>query len=309
VCGTDMLSEKPWLWQPETVTGTALGRALYRLPPALRERFPRVARDAVRRRLGPFAPWEAGFSPVSPHPAAGERAGPPDFVGIGAQKAGTTWWYGLITAHPDVFHPPSLHKERHFFARFATQSFGPEQVQQYHGWFPRPEGKRTGEWTPDYLTQPWVAALLEQAAPDARLLVILRDPVERLVSGLAHDPMLPASHTGSVMSDAVGRGLYASALRRWSKPREAGRLLVLQYERCVAEPAAELSRTYRFLGIDDTYRPAALAGAHTPTTRARPVLDDDARRRLVRLYADDVAELCAMVPELDIGLWPNFASR
>ena len=52
--------------------------------------------------------------------APGETNGPPGFVGIGVQKAGTSWWYRLVVDHPQVSHRPSIHKERHFFARFGT---------------------------------------------------------------------------------------------------------------------------------------------------------------------------------------------
>jgi hypothetical protein len=286
---------------------TALGKALFAAPGGLRRMLPRPVRDAVRRRLGPHAPWEAGFGSAPPPPAPGEVTGAPDFVGIGVQKAGTTWWFGLLTAHPEVAQRAGVHKERHFFAPYATASFGPAQVRAYHDWFPRPPGQRAGEWTPDYVHQPWVAPLLARAAPEARLLVMVRDPVERFLSGLAHSQVVPASHLGVVVSEAVERGFYAAALQRWSAPLEAGRLLVLQYERCVADPAAELARTYRFLGLDDGFVPPGLRRPSSPTLQEKVALDDDARTRLVDLYAPDVAALSALVPELDTALWPNFA--
>jgi hypothetical protein len=298
------------VWHPESVASRkALGRALYRVPGALRDRLPRAARDAVRHRIGPFAPWESGFTHAPPPTADGERTGPPDFVGIGAQKAGTTWWFGSIVAHPGVFHRTSIHKERHFFARFATEPFGPAQVGAYHAWFPRPAGTITGEWTPDYLCQPWVAPLLRRAAPDARLLVMVRDPIERLVSGLAHGRRLPGSHGGAAVVEAVDRGFYAASLHPWAASLESGQLLVLQYEQCVADPVAQLARTYRFLGLDDSFRPPDLGRPENPTRRPKATIDADARRRLVDVYRADVAELARLVPELDLGLWPDFEPR
>lgn len=295
------------LWQPDDVAlRTALGKALFRAPDRLRKALPRVVRDGVRRRVGPFAPWEAGFAHVAPAPLPGEETGPPDFVGIGVQKAGTTWWFELLVAHPDVAHRAATHKERHYFAPYATRPFGTEQVRGYHQWFPRPDGKKTGEWTPDYLYQPWVAPLLEQAAPEARLLVIVRDPVERFVSGLTHSGLVPGSHLGTVVAESVGRGFYTAALRQWAPAFDAGRVLVLQYERCVADPAGELARTYRFLGLDDGFRPQAMRQASSPTRQEKVALDPDARRRLVDLYRRDVTELVGLVPDLDLGLWPNF---
>jgi Sulfotransferase domain len=287
---------------------TALGKALYRTPDGLRKMLPRVVREGVRRLVGPFAPWEAGFAHTPPVSVPGEDPGPPDFVGIGVQKAGTTWWFELIVAHPDVSHRPTIHKERHYFAPYATSAFGPEQVHGYHEWFPRPTGKKTGEWTPDYIFQPWVPPLLARAAPEAQLLVIVRDPVERFVSGLTHSQLVRGSHLGTVVAESVGRGFYTAALRRWMTAFEPGRMLVLQYERCVADPAQALARTYKFLGLDDRFRPPTLRQASSPTRQEKVVLEPEARSRLVDLYAADVANLVEVVPDLDLSLWPNFGT-
>ena len=296
------------LWQPDAVTlRTALGNALYRMPGALRRGLPQPLRDAVRARVGPFAPWEAGFTHRAPPPRPGDVVAPPDFVGIGVQKAGTTWWFGLIAAHPGVAQRPGVHKERHFFARFATAAFGPAEVEAYHRWFARPAGAQAGEWTPDYVSQPWAVPLLWQAAPEARLLLMVRDPVERFVSGLAHSAVTGGAHGGAVVAEAYARGCYATLLRPWLARFGAGRVLVLQYERCVADPAAQLARTYRFLELDDGFTPAGIAHPASPTRVAKLALDDDARRRLAALYASEVSELADMVPGLDLGLWPSVA--
>jgi len=53
--------------------------------------------------------------PEPPPPPPGFVTGPPDFVGVGAQKAGTTWWFRLIEAHPGVYHDPDQRPELHFF--------------------------------------------------------------------------------------------------------------------------------------------------------------------------------------------------
>ena len=271
--------------------------------------LPRSMRESIRHRVGPFAPWERGFPAAAPAPAAGAITGPPDFVGIGVQKAGTTWWYELLCSHPGVDRGPQLHKERHFFARFAVDAFGAPQIAQYHAWFPRRPGAVTGEWTPDYLFQPWVAPLLAAAAPEARLLVMVRDPVERLVSGVAHAGLTHGSHLGSVMAEAVLRGFYASALRPWTERFPAGQVLVLQYERCVADPRGELDRTFRHVGLEGPGGAVDVRREVSPTRGERIELPPDARRRLVELYAPDVAELARMFPDLDVGLWPNFSGR
>ena len=91
-------------------------------------KLPPPARLAVLHARGRYAPWEEGFDFTPPTLGAGEVAGAPDFVGIGVQKAGTSWWYELIAAHPQVTARPDLHKERHYFDRFAMKAFGPAEV-------------------------------------------------------------------------------------------------------------------------------------------------------------------------------------
>lgn len=295
------------------VTRAAFGR----LPPG-----PRLA---ILHRLGRFAPWESGFDFTPPPLGAGQQTGAPDFVGIGAQKAGTTWWFELLSEQPGVFSRPDLHKERHFFDRYAVEPFTEDDARRYQGWFPRPHGMVTGEWTPDYLTLPWVAPLLARAAPSTRLLLLLRDPVERFRSGLEHQERSGLQSTGAVMADALGRGFYHRALVRWLEHFERDQLLVLQYERCRIDRQGQLSATLRFLGLEGDGgdgsgaadpRPGAGAGLGAALSaghrdgrdrRDRPPMDEDTRRRLVDLYLPDVLQLAEAVPELDLGLWPNFA--
>ncbi len=177
-------------------------KGFLRLPPGMRR--------GLLHALGRYAPWEEGFDFTPPRPAPGEVAGPPDFVGIGVQKAGTTWWYDLIVSHPRVSAHPGLHKERHYLDRFGAVPFSAADVAGYHGWFPRPPGTVTGEWTPDYFSYPWVPPLLRRAAPQARLLLLLRDPVDRFRSGLGHLERLGLPRDAPAVADAVERGFYAA---------------------------------------------------------------------------------------------------
>jgi hypothetical protein len=261
----------------------------------------------VLHRTGAFAPWEDGFDLTPPAPGPGEHPGPPDFVGIGVQKGGTSWWYELIADHPGVSAGDHLHKERHYLSHFGTAPFGPEQVEEYGGWFPRRPGTIAGEWTPDYLGYPWVPALLAEAAPRARLLVMVRDPVERFRSGLSFRLSQGALPTEATEAEAVRQGFYARSLRRYLAHFAPEQFLVLQYEQCADHPAEALAATYRFLGLDDAHRPAGLRRG-VNVSGAKVPLDDDARRRLVDLYAPDVDELVALFPSVDRSWWPNFGS-
>ena len=267
--------------------------------------LPAPARRTVLHAFGRYAPWEEGFDFTPPVAHRGEVLGPPDFVGIGVQKAGTTWWYDLITAHPQVSRRADIHKERHFFDRYAASSFGSEDCMRYHGWFPRPPGMVTGEWTPDYMHFAWVPALLAVTAPDVRLLVLLRDPVERFRSGLSHHRQHRGRLSAEVWADAVARGFYDEELMRWADHFPSERILVLQYEHCVLDPVGQLARTYDFLGLPQ-FRPEGIAQRVSATSETVS-LDDDARYRLVELYTPGIAALARNQPELELDLWPNFS--
>ena len=87
-------------------------------------------------------------------------------------------------------------------------------------------------------------------------------------------------------------------------PRE--QVLVLQYERCVAEPIAEMERTYRFLGLRLRRRPPERLVARPDSPPASAPLEEAARRELTALYREEVRRLVELVPEIDLTLWPNF---
>jgi hypothetical protein len=278
---------------------SVLRRGFAALPPAVRL--------SALHGLGRYAPWEAGFDFTPPPLDPREEAGPPDFVGIGVQKAGTTWWYTLLLAHPGISSRPDIHKERHFFDRFGDEPFSASDIEDYHGWFPRRPGTLAGEWTPDYFTHPWVAPLVRRAAPQARLLLLLRDPVERYFSGLAHQKRLGLRCDGPTMAEAVQRGMYNLALTQWLEHFDPSQILVLQHERCVNDTDGQLATTFQFLGLSEYYLSDSERPARPPRDAARRAHDEDVRARLVDLYADDVAALVARRPEIDLTLWPSFA--
>ena len=257
-------------------------------------------------RLGVFAPWERGHDFTPPEPAPGEVTGPPDFVGIGVQKAGTSWWYDLIADHPDASTLRGFLKELHYFSHFCAVPFGDAEVARYCGWFPRQPGRVVGEWTPDYLAYPWVPPLLARTAPATKVLVLVRDPVERFRSGLSYRLNQGATDSEAAVSDAVRQGFYARCLRRYFDYFETEQIKVLQYEKCVHDPAGQLAETYRFLGMHE-HHPAELRRSINVSSGKLPI-DPDARSRLVELYRSDVEELSVMIPSLDLSLWPNFAA-
>jgi len=244
--------------------------------------------------------------PEAPEAPAGWVSGPPDLVGVGTARSGTTWWDELIHAHPLVDRAPGIPKEVHFFDRFWDGSFRDADMDGYHAYFARRPGHIAGEWTPGYMVDFWVPALLRRAAPKARLLVLLRDPIERFRSGLTlTENRLTLQWTPRAAANGgFQRGCYADQLERlWATfPRE--QVLVLQYERCVADTATELRRTFTFLGLDPSAVDEIDVDRRVNETRVEKVpLSADQIRTLARAYGPENQRLATLLPDLDLSHW------
>ena len=262
----------------------------------------------IRRRVFGRTPTSVADQQPPPCPA-GWRTGPPDFVGVGVQRGGTSWWFRELSRHRDVHQAPGARKELHFFDPFSNRSLTAADIRRYHQWFARPDGGITGEWSPVYVYEPWAVPMLALAAPDARYLLLLRDPIDRFRSGVEFAVRKGFSHSAAVL-DAFHRGLYAEQVARLLDhvPRE--RLLVLLYEELRARPAELRRRTAEFLGLDPDGFDGAV-GAREPTARTdpdrgfAPGLVDEIRAR----YRDDSVALGRLVPDLDLGRWSTASAR
>lgn len=250
------------------------------------------ARTSVRR-------WQAD------HPRLATRTcGPPHFVGIGAQRCGTSWWHSLIEQHPRVTALGWGAKELHYFDDHwrATE----RRPEGYHVHFRRRPGEVSGEWTPRYMWDPWAVPALLEAAPAAKLLVMLRDPVARFHSGVRHASKLTKQLTADEVTAAFTRGLYAEQLEPVLRAVGSGRLLVLQFEQCVREPDRFLDQTFRFLELDPHH---PVGSGERNTAVARPVsLSPELERAVRHHYKRDAARLCRLFPDaIDLSLWGRLA--
>ncbi len=266
-----------------------------------RQRVPPTVREEWRHRRGRYQPWEDDFDFTPPEPAAGEVPGPPAYVGIGVRGAESGHLARRLVQHRTVRGLPGGFLGLGFFAPYAAESFGDEDIRRYSGWFARPPGTVVGEWTNEYLTQCWVPPLLARAAPGTLLLVVLRDPVERYRAELSNVPPVRSLNIGQYDASALQCGLYGEHLARWIRHFPRTQLHVIQYETLAAEPAQVFSAACGFLGLE---RPQ-VAGPSMPVRSLEP-LPSAVRDRLVEFYRPDVAALARLAPELDLSRWPNF---
>jgi hypothetical protein len=203
-----------------------------------------------------------------------------------------------------VHRPAGQRKELHYFDSMPLEWPSAEMVGNYHAYFPRPEDKLVGEWTPRYLYDFWVPPLLAEAAPSARLLVLLRDPVERFRSGLTLSLRNNAGiSTKALINEAFARGLYWEQLKRVFQWFDPDQVLILQYERCVRHPRGELARTFDFLGLDTSYRPSDPTAVVNGTRGEKVSVSPQLCSWLVEAYRDDVGRLTEHVSTIDPSMW------
>lgn len=180
----------------------------------------------------------------------------PDFIGIGAQKCATTWIFRNLQDHPQA--ALSEQKELHFFSAAFDRGY-----RWYETQFPqRPDALAVGEISTSYLCSNDAAPRAARYNPGFKLILALRDPVERAYSNHLHE--LRVGHIQADLNafeDAermnpmyLEQSRYASHLRRWLDlfPRE--QLLVLFQEEIEQQPDTQVHALYEFLGLDTGYR-------------------------------------------------------
>ncbi|MEZ5824009.1 MAG: sulfotransferase domain-containing protein [Geminicoccaceae bacterium] len=183
----------------------------------------------------------------------------PDFIGIGAQKCATTWIADMLGEHPGAFVPPE--KELDFFS---------SRYDRGHGWyracFEENGAGIRGEVSPSYLTDPSAPARIRSASSTVRLLLALRDPVERAYSAHLHE--LRKGHIGgdlvaferalALNPMYVDQSRYAFHLTRWLEHFDRDRIHIVLQEEIRVDPLREATRLFKFLGLDPDARPQAL---------------------------------------------------
>jgi hypothetical protein len=210
----------------------------------------------------------------------------PDFVIIGAQKGGTSFLYYLLTRHPLV--EPAARKELHFFDQPEHFENGAEW---YRRCFPRlssKDGQRsiTGEATPYYLFDPPVAKRMAEIVPTARLIALLRNPIERAYSHYqmqvkrGTEPRTFEEAIEQQHSSYVSRGIYVDQLLRWFEFFSKEQMLILKSEDFFERPVEILKVVLTFLDLPDWQPEASELQHRRHTGTYKQKMDPSTRRRL-----------------------------
>lgn len=199
----------------------------------------------------------------------------PTFVIIGAQKAATTTLWHVLGRHPSIYVCGI--KETDFF--IAERSW-PRGIGWYESLFPESEAAGAvaiGEASPNYTMFPAYPGVPERMAGvigSAKLIYLLRDPVERMRSSYLHalatgTETLPAEHALVARAHFANTSRYALQIEQYLRHFDRSQLLLLLSEDLAADPGATLDRVLGFLGLEPGWRPADPASRQHETATKR----------------------------------------
>ena len=279
-----------------------------RTPAELIPTIPEPARAMLRNAVWTYGRATSAIRPL------------PGFLILGAQKAGTTALYAYLRRHPHITGPSW--KEVSFFDRHWLRG-----EAWYRGNFPnvlRARGDLVGEASPSYLFHPLAPRRVAELVPDAKLIVLVRNPVDRAYSHYHHEVALGRetvsfedaldAEDGRTRGEEArlaaelgyfsrawwnytykARGRYAEQLERWLKVFSREQLLILPSEELLAHPERTHARVLGFLGaaphLLDSY-PRVFEREYepmSPKTRAALAAEfAEPNRRLYELLGRDL---------------------
>lgn len=216
----------------------------------------------------------------------------PTFIGVGAQRAGTTWTHNCLAQHPDVYMPAK--KEQHFF--YAHYDRGMKWYEeQFEAAGP---AVARGEISPDYMYSPAALANISRDLPSVRIFAILRNPIDRAISAYA---LRQEKNEGLSFGEAcrrfpglVRRGLYCQHLDEIYGLFPPERVKVLLYDDLVNTPGVFLDELFEFIGVRPGVRPAAMG------TRYNRVIYPGLQRALLGARLGWIIEAAKRTPA---GTW------
>jgi hypothetical protein len=257
----------------------------------------------------------------------------PNFLVIGAAKAGTTSLYAYLCQHPQVYMSPL--KETNFFSlegqRVHFRGVGDHDtintlsittLTDYRAQFEAAaDGIAIGEASPLYLYCPRAPERIRHYIPDAKLIAVLRHPVERAYSAFLHlvrDGREPLTDFVQAIEAEACRihnhwehiwhytrmGFYYAQMKRYYDLFDYCQVRVYLYEDFKNNPHAVLRNLFCFLDVDETYIPD-ISIMHNvsslPPTR-KSQLSMDVRERLIDLYREDIFKLQDLI-QRDLSTW------
>lgn len=205
----------------------------------------------------------------------------PDFIFIGAQKSASSFLQECLSAHPEAYLP---NEETPFFEDYLYNASDLSWLEER---FKHPKAsvaKRLGIKRPDYFAQMSCLDRIAHHIPDAKLLLVLRNPIDRFVSAYFHYakcgfiPVVDLNKGVVALLDGVWEqdyprsaelteyGLYGKYLKAWFDKFPKEQVLVMLHDDVVKDSNEVVRAAYEFLGVDPHFNPKkALEGRPKPS--------------------------------------------
>lgn len=213
----------------------------------------------------------------------------PTFVIIGAQKSASTFIQACLAEHPDIYLPP---EETPFF---ESPDYENSEMRELESIFEERTEKCLGIKRPNYIGKMEVPARIQKHLPDAKLIAVLRNPIDRAISAYFHNinngfvPPLDVeigmrklilepsfSSENKRSSEIIEFGYYHKYLTKYGQYINNNQLLIFLYEDIVSNPLESIRRSYEFLGLSQDFTPKSLR------SRPQKVLYNLTRLKLIR---------------------------
>ena len=195
----------------------------------------------------------------------------PNFLYIGTSKAGSTWIFKVLAKHPQVYISPS--KGLYFFCVHYDRG-----LDWYRDQFqPAAQHQVVGEISHSYLYSPAACQRIAEILPQAKLMVCLREPVDRVFSqyldGIKNGKMRLSFEEELERTPALlERSLYATPLRRYIEAFGRERIHIALFDDLGSNPRGFAEQMFRFLDVEPLELPPKLLGkvlpAGTPRSRS-----------------------------------------
>jgi len=240
---------------------------------------------------------------------------PPDFIGIGCMKAGSSWVWKQLKMHPQVGVPRRRGrtvKEMHFIDRLHMS------LPEYLVKFGRLKTHKCGEYTPNYICTPYAPAFVKTYFPNAKLFTIFRNPADRAFSHykdhLYYNKIPPEISFLQAFNEdypkkelkyfsVKSKGMYANQLEIWLKYFDRDQLKVMFYDDLLSDPVKFIQEIYEHCELEKNYVPPKYAKKVVKRyNKAYDSMTFNAKDRefVVDFYKEQVRKLSDMVGrELD----------
>lgn len=221
---------------------------------------------------------------------------------VGCQKSGTTWLHRCLREHPEIYVPEE--DEIHYFDIHYDE--GPDYLNRYYGQW---NGEAfSADTTSSYSRDPEVARRIHEHNPDAKIIITLRNPIDRAFSHYWHEKKKDKiafsfeewERNYDLYENWIATGFYTRQLERFAKFFPKDRILVLIQEEMLADPKSTLRILFEFIGASPGFQPSWLNKKVNVAPKVNPDqrpteygrgLDPKMRERLQRLYKPEIERL------------------